>query len=363
MTEHKEHKILALNFGSTSTKIAVYEGERKRLEHTFHHSGEEMARAVTMEQNASVRKPLILSHLVANGHTLESFDAVVGRGGLVRPIPGGTYAVNDKMLRDLRDCRFGTHVCNLGGILSAEIAAGIGKPAFIVDPPVIDELSEVARLSGHPDFPRRSVFHALNQKAISRRYAESIGKPYDALNLIVAHIGGGCTVGAHQRGRVVDVNNGLEGDGPYTAERPGSLPVLQVLRAAFDRRYGDSYEEQRRFYMSGCGLAAYTGTNDGRVIGKRIAEGDERAELAYKGMAYQIAKEIGAQSVVLRGAVDAILLTGGLAYDRYLVERITKWVSHIASVHVFPGEDEMLALAMGALRVLRGLEEAQSYQS
>ena len=312
--EHNNYKILAINFGSTSTKIAVYAGEEKLLEHGFLHSCEDMEGVSTMEENAAMRKPLILDFLTHHGHSLESFDAVVGRGGLVHPIPGGTYAVNDEMLRDLRECRFGTHVCNLGGILAAEIGEEIGKPAFIVDPPVIDEMTDIAHLSGHPDFPRRSVFHALNQKAIAKRYAEDVGKPYDTLNLIVAHMGGGVTVGAHEKGKIVDVNNGLEGDGPYTAERPGSLPVLQVLRAAFEHRYGDNYEDQRRFYMSKCGMVAYTGTNDGRVIGQRVAEGDPEATLAYRGMAYQIAKEIGAQSVVLGGKVDAILLTGGSAY-------------------------------------------------
>lgn len=359
--EHNDYKILALNFGSTSTKIAVYLGDQKLLEHSFLHSRNDMEGIHTMEENASMRKPLILDYLADHGCTLESLDAVVGRGGLVRPIEGGTYAVNDAMLCDLRESRFGTHVCNLGGILAAEIGSQIGKPAFIVDPPVIDEMSDIAHLSGHPDFPRRSVFHALNQKAIAKRHAEEAGRPYEALNLIVGHIGGGVTIGAHKKGKVVDVNNGLEGDGPYTAERPGSLPVLPVLRAAFEHRYGASFEEQRRFYMTQCGLTAYAGTNDGRIIGQRIADGDREAEHAYRGMAYQIAKEIGAMSVVLGGEVDAILLTGGLAYDKNLVGWIKDHVAYIAPVHVYPGEDEMLALAMGALRVLRGQEEVLEY--
>ncbi len=363
MTEHNDYKLLVLNFGSISTKIAVYEGTQKLLEHAFLHSREEMEGIHSMEENAAMRKPLILDYLSSRGHALESFDAVVGRGGLVYPIPGGTYAVNDEMLRDLRECRFGTHVCNLGGILAAEIGKQNNKPAFIVDPPVIDEMSDVAHLSGHPDFPRRSVFHALNHKAIAKRYAEDTGSPYDTLNLIVAHIGGGVTVGAHLKGRVVDVNNGLEGDGPYTAERSGRLPVLQVLRAAFEHRYGDTFEEQRRFYMSQCGLMAYTGTNDGRIIEKRVEAGDRAAERAYRGMAYQISKEIGAMSVVLHGRVDAILLTGGLAHDKHLMDRIIEQVGYIAPVHIYPGEDEMLALAMGALRVLRGQEEILEYRT
>ena len=344
--EHNNYKILAINFGSTSTKIAVYAGEEKLLEHGFLHSCEDMEGISTMEENAAMRKPLILDFLTHHGHTLESFDAVVGRGGLVHPIPGGTYAVNDEMLRDLRECRFGTHVCNLGGILAAEIGEEIGKPAFIVDPPVIDEMTDIAHLSGHPDFPRRSVFHALNQKAIAKRYAEDVGKPYDTLNLIVAHMGGGVTVGAHEKGKIVDVNNGLEGDGPYTAERPGSLSVLQVLRAAFEHRYGDNYEDQRRFYMSKCGMVAYTGTNDGRVIGQRVAEGDPEATFAYRGMAYQIAKEIGAQSVVLGGKVGYTLcaIVWGIAIAGIVLKLFwitcPKWLSSV------------LYIAMGWLCVL-----------
>lgn len=353
--------ILAINFGSTSTKIAVYEGENRLLVHTFNHSHKDMEGVHNMEENAAMRKPLVLEYLKKHGFDLKEFDAIVGRGGLVRPIVGGTYRVNKKMLKDLLECRYGTHACNLGGILAAEIGQQISKPAFIVDPPVIDEMTDIAHLSGHPDFPRRSVFHALNQKAIAKRYAKDMGKAYTDLNLIVAHMGGGVTVGAHKKGRVVDVNNGLEGDGPFTAERPGSLPVLQVLQAAFEHKYGDNYEAQRRFYMSRCGLMSYLGTNAGQVIGKRIADGDKEAKFIYKAMAYQIAKEIGALSVVLDGEVDAILLTGGLAYDKFLTGWIEEHVAYIAPVHIYPGEDEMQALAMGALRVLCGQEKVLEY--
>ena len=359
----KDYKILALNFGSTSTKIAVYHGDEKLLAKTFQHTKEEMAGVSTIMENAAMRKPLILSYLQENQFVLSEFDAIVGRGGLMKPMIGGTYHVNAAMLKDLEECNYGTHVCNLGGILASEIAAEIGKPAFIVDPPVVDEMTPIAHLSGHPDFPRRSVFHALNQKAIAKRYAAEKGVPYDSLRLIVAHMGGGVTVGAHKLGKVVDVNNGLEGDGPYTAERPGSLPVLQVLRAAFDHKYGDSFEKQRRFYMAKCGLMSYTGTNDGREIGRRIAAGDQEAEMAYRGMAYQIAKEIGALSVVLEGKVDAILLTGGLAYDQQLMQWLRDAVSYLAPVVVYPGEDELLSLAQGALRVLRHQETALEYEA
>lgn len=281
----------------------------------------------------------------------------------MKPIEGGTYLVNAEMLADLHSSKYGFHVCNLGGILASEIGEEIGKPAYVVDPPVVYEIDQVASLSGHPDFPRRPLFHALNQKAIAKRYAEGIGRAYEDLNLIVCHMGGGTTVGAHRRGRVIDVNNGLEGEGAYTGERPGTLPVLDVVRATLSGKYGTTYEQLRHFFCMKCGLVGYTGTNDGREISGRIDQGDRQAELAYRGMAYQVAKEIGAMGAALHGQVDAILLTGGFAYDRRLMDWIEDYVNYLAPVHVFPGEDEMLALAQGAGRVLDGREEAKVYKA
>lgn len=357
----EEYKVLAMNFGSTSTKVAVYQGDTRLLLKVFQHTPEELAGAATMEENAAVRKPLILQYLKDQGMDMSDFDAIVGRGGLIRPVPGGTYAVNERMLEDLRNCTYGTHVCNLGGILAAEIGETIGKPAFVVDPPVIDEITDIAHLSGHKDFPRRPLFHALNTRAIAKRYAREYGYSYDALRLIVAHMGGGVTVGAHLNGRIVDVNNGLEGEGAYTGERPGTLPVLQVLKAAFSGKYGTTYEETRKYFNSQSGLMSYLGTNDGREVARRISEGDKEAELAYRGMAYQVAKEIGAMGAVLHGKVDAILLTGGFAYDSMLMGWIEEYVRFLAPVFIYPGEDEMLSLAQGAIRVLNGEEEVQEY--
>lgn len=357
----EEYKILAMNFGSTSTKVAVYEGDTQLLQKVFHHSPQDLEGVSSMEDNAALRKPLILNYLQEQGMDLKEFDAIVGRGGLVRPLLGGTYAVNEKMLEDLRSCTYGTHVCNLGGILASEIGQEVGKPAYVVDPPVIDEMSDLAKLSGCPDFPRRPRFHALNQKAIAKRYAAEYGLSYDSLRLIVAHMGGGVTVGAHLYGKVVDVNNGLEGDGAYTAERPGSLAVVDVLRAAFSGKYGTTFQELREFFTFHCGLAAYTGTNDGREISRRVKEGDKQAELAYRGMAYQVAKEIGAVSAVLQGKVDAVLLTSGFAYDSMLMGWIKEYIGYLAPVYIYPGEDEMLSLAQGAIRVLKGQEEVLEY--
>lgn len=356
----KKYKILALNLGSTSTKLAVYEGEEQKLEQVLRHSQEEMGAIKTMADNAAFRKPLILSFLKENGVELKEFDAIVGRGGLMKPIPSGTYAVSEAMLEDLGSCRYGTHASNLGGILANEIAQEIGVPAYIVDPVVVDEMDDVARLSGHPELKRRSIFHALNQKAIAKRYAAENGKRYEELNLIVAHMGGGVTVGAHKAGRVVDVNNGLDGEGPYSAERPGGLPALEVMRVLKEGQLGE-YDVMRRVLTSRCGLIAYLGTNDGREVDARIEAGDKEAELVYRGMAYQIAKEVGAMAAVLDGKVDAILLTGGFAYDKMLMGWLKEKIAFIAPVTVYPGEDEMGALAAGALRALTGAEEVRTY--
>lgn len=357
----KQHKVLAMNFGSTSTKVAIFEGDREVMLQVFRHTPEEMSHIHTLEENAEFRKEVILTYLQAQGVDLQELDAIVGRGGLMKPIEGGTYLVGDEMLKDLHSCHYGFHVCNLGGILASEIGNEIGKPAFVVDPPVVHEITELASLSGHPALERRPLFHALNQKAIAKRYADEIGKPYEELRLIVAHMGGGTTVGAHCCGKVVDVNNGLEGEGAFTGERSGGLTVLDVVRATLNGTFGKDYAEIRHTLCMKSGLVGYTGTNDGREISRRIAEGDKQAELAYRGMAYQVAKEIGAMGAVLQGKVDAILLTGGFAYDKTLMGWIEEYVGYLAPVRIYPGEDEMLALAQGALRVLDGREEAKVY--
>ena len=356
-----DHKVLAMNFGSTSTKVAIYEGDREVMTQVFRHSNEEMAGISNMEENAAFRKGVIMSYLQEQGVDLNALDAIVGRGGLMRGIEGGTYIVNDNMLKDLHSCQYGYHVCNLGGILANEIGNELNKPAYVVDPPVVNEVADVAKLSGHPDFPRRALFHALNQKAIAKRFAEETGRPYDSLNLIVAHMGGGTSVGCHRQGKVVDVNNGLEGEGAFTGERCGGLTALDVVKATLSGQWGSTYAEIRHELCMKSGLVGHTGTNDGREISRRIAEGDKKAELAYRTMAYQGSKEICALAAPLQGKVDAILLTGGFAYDKMLMGWIEEYVSFLAPVHVYPGEDEMLALAQGALRVLNGKETAKVY--
>lgn len=355
------YKVLAMNFGSTSTKVAIYEDEKEIMLQVFRHTNEEMKNIKTMEENAAFRKGVIMSYLHEQGVDLQQLDAIVGRGGLMRPIQGGTYIVNEEMLKDLRSCEYGFHVCNLGGILANEIGGELGKPAYVVDPPVVYEVDDVAKLSGHPDFPRRALFHALNQKAIAKRFAEETGRAYESLNLIVAHMGGGTSVGCHRQGMVVDVNNGLEGEGAFTGERCGGLTALDVVKATLSGQWGNTYAEIRHELCMKSGLMGHTGTNDGREISRRIAEGDKKAELAYRTMAYQVAKEICALAAPLKGKVDAILLTGGFAYDKVLMGWIEEYVGFLAPVHIYPGEDEMLALAQGAMRVLSGKETAKVY--
>lgn len=354
------HRLLVINPGSTSTKIAVYEDEKSLLEQTLRHSVEELKDFTSIIDQYQFRKDIILENLHSQGINLNKLSAVVGRGGLLKPIAGGTYSVNDAMVQDLKKGVQGQHASNLGGLIAREIANQFGIPAFIVDPVVVDELNDEARISGMPELERRSIFHALNQKAVARRAAAESGKEYEDANFIVVHLGGGISVGAHMRGRVVDVNNALDGEGPFSPERAGGLPVGDLVKLCFSGKFTQA-EIQKKLVGQG-GLVAYLGTNDGLTVQRRVEAGDKEAELVYKAMAYQIAKEVGSCAAVLRGDVDAIVLSGGLAYDQdLLVPWIEERVSFIAPVKVYPGEFEMLALAMGGLRVLNGKEAAQEY--
>lgn len=357
-------RILAINPGSTSTKITSYadiSGDLTvEMDASLNHSAGELEQYARMIDQLAFRREAVLNALTDAEIPVTSLDAVVGRGGLVYPIPGGTYAVNDAMIADLTEGVLGEHASNLGGILAREIAdAAGGRPAYIVDPVVVDELVDDARLSGSPEIPRVSIFHALNQKAVARRVAADRGTTYEELNLVIAHMGGGVTVGAHRGGRVIDVNDGLNGEGPFTPERSGALPALKLIRLCFS---GDYTEDQlRRMVKGGGGLVAYLGTNDAREISRRIDAGDATAEQVYRGMAWQIRREIGAAVAALGCTPDAIVLTGGLAHDTRLTGWITDGVEWIADVLCYPGENEMIALAEGAYRVLTGTEAAAEY--
>lgn len=353
------YKLLIINPGSTSTKIGVYEDETPVLVETLRHSAEEIGRFSSIYDQREFRKAVILDILKEKAFDLTTLDAVIGRGGLLRPIEGGTYKVNETMLEDLKAGFLGQHASNLGGILANEIAKELNIPAFIVDPVVVDELQEVARISGIPDISRISIFHALNQKAIAKRYAKDVNKRYEDINIIVAHLGGGISVGAHKNGRVIDVNNALDGEGPFSPERSGSLPVGDLVKLCYSGKY--TYDEIKKLINGKGGFVAHLNTNDARAVAKAMNDGDKRAELILKAMAYQVAKEIGKCAAVLYGKVEAIILTGGIAYGKEIVELITERVKFIAPVVVYPGEDELLALAQGGIRVLSGEEKAKDY--
>lgn len=352
-------KILVINPGSTSTKIAVYNDEKEVLVNTIRHSMDELAKYPRIIDQFEFRKEWVLKTLEENNIPF-LFDAIVGRGGLLKPIPGGVYEVNDAMLNDImRAMR--THACNLGCLLASELAIMLpGCRAFIADPGVVDELDEVARINGSPLMPRITIWHALNQRAIARRYAKEQGKRYKDLNLIVCHLGGGISVGAHQKGRAIDVPNALDGEGPFSPERAGTLPAGNLIDLCFSGKYTQA--QLKKMVCGQGGLAAHLGTTDVQAIQKRIDEGDEHARLILEAMIYHIAKAVGGAAVALWGKVDAILLTGGIAYSEYITSRLKERVSFLAPVFIYPGEDELEALALNGLGALRGELPIQEYK-
>lgn len=357
--QEQGHRILVINPGSTSTKIGVFDNDISILEKTLRHDTDVINSFENIIDQYEFRKNAILETLDQEGFNISKLSAVCGRGGLLRPIEGGTYAVNDDMLQDLREGFAGQHASNLGGIIAYEIATALNIPSYIVDPVVVDEMEPIARISGLSKIERISIFHALNQKAVARRVAKELGKKYEDMNLIVTHMGGGITVGAHKQGRVIDVNNGLHGEGPFSPERAGTVPIGDLVSLCFSGQY--YREEITKMLVGQGGLVGYLGTNDAVKVEKMIEAGDEKAKLVYSAMAYQVAKEIGAASAVLNGKVDAIIITGGLAYGKSFVKEISDRISWIADVIVQPGEDELQALAEGALRVLRGEENEKVY--
>ena len=354
-------RILAINPGSTSTKIAVYHNEDPIFVKNIKHSSEELDKYENVADQLEFRKALIIKELNDAEISEDHVKAIVGRGGLVKPIESGVYEVNDAMRRDLNNSPMGEHASNLGGLIAEQIANSLPDArAFITDPVVVDEMEDIARVSGHPNFQRVSIFHALNQKAVAHQHAKTTMSTYEELNLIVAHLGGGISVGAHKRGRVIDVNQALDGEGPFSPERSGHLPMGAFMKACFS---GDhTMKEMKKMVTGQGGLVAYLGTNDAYEVEQRMKGGDKKAELIYSAMAYQVAKEIGAMTAVLEGDVDGILLTGGIAHDRWFISEVVKRVERFGPVHVYPGEDEMKALAMNALRVLRGDMELKLYQ-
>ena len=354
-------RILVINPGSTSTKVAVYDNEQPILLRNIAHTAESLASFGNITEQLDFRRQLVLDELQRSAIPLQ-FDAVIGRGGLVKPVSGGVYEINQRMIDDtLHGCVMHSHACNLGCLIAYEISAKIpGCRSFIADPGVVDELSPLARISGSPLMPRIAIWHALNQRAIARRYARGIGRKYEDLNLIICHLGGGISVAAHEHGRAVDANNALDGEGPFSPERAGSLPAADLIRLCFSGKYT---EEQLLKKIAGkAGLTAHLGTNDMREILDRISRGDEKAHLLVDAMLYHTAKQITAEAAVLCGDVDAILLTGGMAHSDYIVGELRRRVAFLAPVYVFPGENEMEALALNALAVLQGKRDAKNYE-
>ncbi len=343
--------ILAINPGSTSTKFALFEEENLVFEKSVSHSTGELARFDRISDQFNFRKNIIINELKSENIDLKQIKVVVGRGGLLKPIESGIYEVSDAMRRDLLSSERGSHASNLGGLIARDIASELADTrAYIVDPVVVDELQDVARIAGHPSFSRVSIFHALNQKAVARVYAKSVGREYEDLNLIIAHMGGGISVGAHKKGKVVDVNNALNGDGPFSPERAGSLPASQLVDFCFSGE--KSRNEIMKMLTGEGGIVAYLGTNDFREVCRRIESGDEKARLIQEAASYQVGKEIGAMAAVLGGDVNAIILTGGLAHQKIHTDYISSMVDSIAEVVLYPGEDELKALAFNGLMVL-----------
>ena len=344
---------LIINPGSTSTKIGVFEDETLLFDETLRHATEEISKYATIIDQKDFRKDIIISFLKEKNFDINSLNVVVGRGGLLKPIPSGTYAVTEELLADLK------HASNLGGILAKEIADTINVPAYIVDPVVVDEMEDVARYSGLPELPRTSIFHALNQKAVAKRYAKESGIKYEDLNLIVIHLGGGVSVGPHKNGKIIDIFNALDGDGAFSPERAGSVPSGALVKMCFSGQYTEK-EVMKKLVGNG-GFNAYLGTNDMREVNKMIAAGDEKAAAVREAFIYNISKNVGAMATVLKGKVDQIIVTGGIAYNADVINDLKERCEWIAPFTVYPGEDELLALAQGALRVMSGDEEACVY--
>jgi butyrate kinase len=355
----KDYKILVVNPGSTSTKVALFSNEQLLFEKKIEHSNEELSIFHKIIDQYEFRLEIILNFLKEKGIDYSTIDAVVGRGGLLKPIASGTYRVNEKMLEDLHKGVSGEHASNLGGILASGIAKKLSIPAYLVDPVVINEMKPIARISGMPEIPRVSILHALNQKAVARKAALDLGKKYEKANFVIAHLGGGISVGVHCKGKVIDVNNALNGEGPFTPERSGGVPVGALVELCFSGKF--TKDEIMKKIKGKGGLVAYLNTNDVREVLNRIKQGDKKAKLILEAMAYQVAKEIGAGATVLKGQIDAIILTGGIAYANEFINMVKDRISFLSLVMIYPGEEEMLALCNGALRVLKGEEVEKIY--
>ncbi len=352
--------LLVINPGSTSTKVALYLNDKLIQEATLRHDVHELDKFDNLIDQLDFRKQVILDFLIDHKYQINQIDIFVGRGGMLKPLyNGGTYLVTEKMLNDLRTCKYGTHASNLGALLASSFAKPLNRPAYIVDPVVIDEFEDISRVSGLKLIERKSIFHALNQKATAKRHAKTMGNNYEDMNIIVCHLGGGISVGLHRKGRVIDVNNALGGDGPFSPERTGTIPTFPLVDLCFS---GDYTKEQiHKLLVGKGGLVSYLGTNSGVEIEKRISEGDTEAQFYFEAMGYNVVKQIGALYFACKGNVDAVLITGGVAHSKYFINYLKSYLDKIVPVFIYPGEDEMRALAEGTLRTLRKEEKLQAY--
>jgi len=352
--------LLVINPGSTSTKVALFLNDKLIQEATLRHKASELEEFNNIIEQLDFRRKVIMDFLLEHKYRLNQIDIFVGRGGMLKPLKnGGTYLVTEKMLDDLRNCKYGSHASNLGALLASSFAKPLNRAAYIVDPVVVDEFEDIARVSGQKLIERKSVFHALNQKATAKRHARIMKKDYESMNLVVCHLGGGISVGLHKHGRVVDVNNALGGDGPFSPERTGTIPTFPLVDLCFSGKYTES--EIKKLLVGKGGLVSYLGTNDGKEIERKISQGDSEAQFYFEAMGYNVVKYIGAMYFAAKTKIEGVLLTGGMAYSKYLVDYIKSYLDKIVPVYVYPGEDEMRALAEGTLRVLRKEEKLQAY--
>lgn len=351
-----KYNILTINPGSTSTKIALFKDNELEFEQVLRHPAEELNQFSKLIDQYEYRKEKIINFLEEKNITLKDLDAISCRGGLIGPIPSGTYTINDSLFTRLSTDV--VHASNLAGIIGYNLSKELGIPSYITDPVTVDEMAPIAKVTGIPGIERKSKFHALNQKAIARRAAKQLNRKYDESNFIVIHIGGGISIGAHEKGKVIDVNNVIDGDGPMAPTRAGSIPVEAVIDLCFSGKY--TRTELKEYISQRAGLTDYLGTSDVRDVQEMMEQGNEQAKMLYEAMAYQICKNVGAMATVLKGKIDAIVVTGGVAYSKQFIRLLKERIDFLGEVIVIPGEEEMLALAEGALRVLTGEEEAKT---
>ena len=351
-----KYNILTINPGSTSTKIALFKDNELEFEQVLRHPAEELNQFSKLIDQYEYRKEKIINFLEEKNITLKDLDAISCRGGLIGPIPSGTYTINDSLFTRLSTDV--VHASNLAGIIGYNLSKELGIPSYITDPVTVDEMAPIAKVTGIPGIERKSKFHALNQKAIARRAAKQLNRRYDETNFIVIHIGGGISIGAHEKGKVIDVNNVIDGDGPMAPTRAGSIPVEAVIDLCFSGKY--TRTELKEYVSQRAGLTDYLGTSDVRDVQEMMEQGNEQAKMLYEAMAYQICKNVGAMATVLKGKIDAIVVTGGVAYSKQFIRLLKERIDFLGEVIVIPGEEEMLALAEGALRVLTGEEEAKT---